>query len=1080
LAILEARAVITAADETAKGFDSVRARLAALDRQISGVTKSISAVDQVDKSIASSAGAFGVMENSIRQVAAASKGLGGEFDRLQAAQAKLGAFKSLSKDFAAARQAFNETRNEVARLGRELRTVEAPAKALERQQEAAKVAATEASKAYNVERLALEQLRAEKASVASTGGAARQGEAPALPPGAGGETDARIEEQQRRVEAARSTMLAAQTGQPAAEVGRQEETARAAADATKAFEAERAALERLKIVAAQTAAPAPKSVAGEMDARIEAQEKKVLAARDAMRGARAEASLLTKQFTEAQGPLSILTRQYGVAQKEVENAAKAFDSQKTALVGLKSEFESLAGPMTSISSAEARLASDIERANAELREQGIIAARTADQVAAAARREEQAARRRAERIEALKSVGAFGGVMLAHEAERVGVDVIKTYRDFDKERRFAQAVMGITDEEQKPLVDQAIHGGGTTKFNDIQFLEAQRELAARGLKIDQILGLIPAGADFGMATDQDLPSSVRQIEAGVFGFKKDTSTREAAIAAARRTADLMTKAAKTSGMTPEDEVELYKRGANPAHMAHVSEETLLAFGGTLKRANIGGDEASTAFRALIAASLSPTSGAKTALLANGLDFSKYQHMRDHLDLDPFVRDVAQRYGVKLDKAAQTALGKVFSDKELIADPAKFTPAVMRTLSSVLGGADAKSKKSIAGEANRYRAASASGVDVDALIVDLMKKLPNNLALANALFGAKQGGRIATALGDPETFNKILAGLKNESEGYAEKIAKERMAGFDGAMSKLEGAAKNVFTSIGRAWDDAGKGGMLTAAANAAAKVTQSFAELNGVMVRTTSGILGVAAAIAGAWGSFRIAKTLLGITGSAAGAAELAGSAVALDTSAAALDASAAALSSAAARLGVPLPGGAPQAEKTATATAKAAEGYAGWKAAQQVSPIKGPLSRFLGAAGEAAGRLAGPLSAILVLRDIGELANPTTPQGAPYRFDTAWKTQREDVERSMRAEREMHQGADFEAARGRAMVALETRDKVEVGGSVQIENMLKVEAGSDLLRIVDQVKKLIASIPVSDTGRSTAGVAPNGSRWDR
>lgn len=35
--------------------------------------------------------------------------------------------------------------------------------------------------------------------------------------------------------------------------------------------------------------------------------------------------------------------------------------------------------------------------------------------------------------------------------------------------------MGITDEEQKPLVDQAIHGGATSKYNDIQWLHGQRD-----------------------------------------------------------------------------------------------------------------------------------------------------------------------------------------------------------------------------------------------------------------------------------------------------------------------------------------------------------------------------------------------------------------------------------------------------------------------------------------------------------------------------------------------------------------------------------------------------------------------------
>ena len=89
----------------------------------------------------------------------------------------------------------------------------------------------------------------------------------------------------------------------------------------------------------------------------------------------------------------------------------------------------------------------------------------------------------------------------------------------------------------------------------------------------------------------------------------------------------------------------------------------------------------------------------------------------------------------------------------------------------------------------------SGVDTDRLFKDLMVAIARNPALANAVFGSKQGARIMTALGDPELFLKKLDELKNHSEGYAEKIAEERMAGLDGAMSRLEGSTKNLRNGV---------------------------------------------------------------------------------------------------------------------------------------------------------------------------------------------------------------------------------------------------------------------------------------------
>ena len=236
---------------------------------------------------------------------------------------------------------------------------------------------------------------------------------------------------------------------------------------------------------------------------------------------------------------------------------------------------------------------------------------------------------------------------------------------------------------------------------------------------------------------------------------------------------------------------------------------------------MGGDEAGVAWRALIANAESPTAGALTAYRAAGLRYADYQHAPSHLAVQPFIDDVAQRYGVELDDAAQEALGKIFSNKKLIASPEKFNPAVVSALRDALDGDDAKSLKSIAGEANRYRNASMSSVDVNALISDLMVKLPGNLQLSNALFGSKQGGRIANAFSDPATFRWMLDQLINHSEGYSEKVATGRMAGFDGAMSRLEGSTKNLETAFGRANDV-----FLTPMTDQGARFIQTIAEMD--------------------------------------------------------------------------------------------------------------------------------------------------------------------------------------------------------------------------------------------------------------
>ena len=445
------------------------------------------------------------------------------------------------------------------------------------------------------------------------------------------------------------------------------------------------------------------------------------------------------------------------AVKEVQRASAAYERQKTLIVETKHELEGQGVAVGRLANEEARLKREIDGTTAAFQREAAAAER-----ATVRRRALAAAGRGASGIVGIVGIGA------GYEGERAAAEVVQTYREFDKQRRWAKAVMNLSDDQQQGLVQQAIHGSASSKFNDIKWLETQRELASRGLNVGQVMGMTPTAAVVAQALGTEMPDAAKMIEASLFGFKRDTSTAAAAEAAAKRTADLQVRAAKASGMTPEDLTELYKYGATPARLAGVSEEMLLAFGAVEKRSNIGGDEAGVAWRALIKNLISPTAEARTAMLAHGLNFKNYQRNPSHLDVAPFVQDVAAKYGVTLSAKAQAGLKALFANQQVIGDPSKFTPAVMRFLQGELRGRDAKSLKSIAGEANRYRDASMQGVDVNKLLADLMPKL-GNLQLANTLFGSRMGGRIAAGAGDPATLKMILGLLNNDADGYALKM-----------------------------------------------------------------------------------------------------------------------------------------------------------------------------------------------------------------------------------------------------------------------------------------------------------------------
>ena len=549
-------------------------------------------------------------------------------------------------------------------------------------------------------------------------------------------------------------------------------------------------------------------------------------------------------------------------------------------------------------------------------------------------REQREAQRHAERLahERARTDNTVAGVAAlyaAHSAVHAAVKVGERYREFDKERRYAQVVMGLNDEQMKPLVNQAIRGSAGSKFNDVQWLAAQRSLAARGYNRDQVLGFTPTASQLGQAFDVPMVEGVKLFEGAMLGFKKDVSSEAAARRSAQRTADLEVKSSKISGLDADDMIQLYKRGAQSAKMAGLTEENLLAFGSVAKKLNIGGDESATAFVALTKNLLKPTHEARTAMHAAGIDFTKYQK-QGTFDEAGFTSEVARNYGVKLSHSIQEHLHRVFTNPELMRDPDKLMPAVTRYMRGALGGKDAKSLSSITGLMSRYRDASMQGVDTQGLLAAIMAGMAKNPALANAIFGSKQGGRIAGAL-DPAMFAHMMDELLNHSDGFAQKVSDARMDGFNGALDKFTNQVAILETSIGRAFDNDGRGGFLTGATLAAAKFVEVLGEANPRLLRAGS----EAVLLAGGFAALKGVDFFRNGFGLKTAASALDRSAIMLDEAAIKLGASKGALPE-----GVVPPGGAPPAE----VASRGFFGKGGFKGGIKGAAVGGPaaIAEFL------------------------------------------------------------------------------------------------------------------------------------------
>ncbi|HEY8124522.1 MAG TPA: phage tail tape measure protein, partial [Methylocystis sp.] len=429
------------------------------------------------------------------------------------------------------------------------------------------------------------------------------------------------------------------------------------------------------------------------------------------------------------------------------------------------------------------------------------------------------------------AVGAAAGMLAERGIERATELVrrsAETFKQYDLLVRNQRAIAGITEAQQKPLIDQAIGLGGSTPFNDIQVLEAQRDLIKRGIKVDLVEPIIKFASGFGQAMDVDLPTAAKTLETAIFSTAQNMETAADAMKNAQRTTDIMVKTAKISGMSADEEAQFYKFGGAAAHAAGMSIETMSALGAMMRRGGIPGDEAGVAIRSISGSLISPTQKGMMALSALGIDYNKYTTMPGGLSGENLSGAIRRDFGKKLSPAQINALNSI-NEQTYIDDSGKESPVVtsreeytQRAFDSIKGAfghLSAKDAKEVAKEIGSFYKMSVQGVDVEGLLRAIIAANPN-AAQANAFFTKQQGGRFQTAAqrGIAE-FDNFRSQIDHVEPGFADFIGAQNMAGFAGAVARYDGATKNLETAIGRANES-----WVTPLINTAAEIKQGFVE----------------------------------------------------------------------------------------------------------------------------------------------------------------------------------------------------------------------------------------------------------------
>ena len=461
------------------------------------------------------------------------------------------------------------------------------------------------------------------------------------------------------------------------------------------------------------------------------------------------------------------------------------------------------------------------------------------------------------------------GVGAAMAAERglekiteIARKVKETYREFDDLVRFSRAILDITPAQQKSLIDQAIHLGGTTKFNDLQVLAAQKELASRGIKLDQVKPIIESAADFGQAMGVDLPTSAKTLKSALFSTGQNMEEAAEAIKNAKHTTDLMVKTAKIGGLDAEGMQMLYKYGGAAAHAAGLSLETIGALGAMMSRGGIRGDEAGVAIRSFAGSLVSPNAKAMIALNAMGIDFSKYANMSKTMSPENLELATKRELGLRFNGAQKEKIRGIMQNPETRDNQADFVSAI----GDLFPDMSATDAKQLANITKRFWKSSTQAVDTEGLLREIIRRKPT-ASQANDLFTKQQGGRFEiVAQQGIGKYQEFYDTLKHTPEGFAHGIGEQRMAGFAGAETRLEGAIMNFYTALGRANE-----GWMTPVTNAAAKLVQGMVEGGDKTMQLVTAFGGAVTAIAMFEAALKTGAIVQNMAGNPGGATALAG-----------------------------------------------------------------------------------------------------------------------------------------------------------------------------------------------------------------
>lgn len=630
--------------------------------------------------------------------------------------------------------------------------------------------------------------------------------------------------------------------------------------------------------------------------------------KDAEAGVRAAAAAMKK----GEGDAAALERSYRKAVSAVERASRAFEAQKATVLASKNVLDQMGIGASKAAQHQDRLRAAVIATSAAIDKQ-------------AAKHERQ--QRIADRV--TKGVAVGGAVVAAgRKAGGMASGAIASAADFDigvrKQREFVDIPKSVQD---ALLIPQAKKIGQDTQFSNLDVTKAQTT-AMQGLpssftpelRAEVGAAIIENVKNYALVMEADMQRSAEAIRSFLQTTNKDISTKEKAIAEATRATNLAVKTAKLGGMNDEDAQQYFKYAAATGTAAGLSDTTLGALGAVGRRGGLRGDELGVFARSVSSRLVAPTSKGLDALTAAGIDYNQYTKMPGGLSVANLEAMSKRRFGKGFSQDQSERLAGILTDEDVVGDKEEFTKQVSAIVAEGFekkknGKTKAQDATKIAKAVGDFHKLSTESVDAEGLLNAIMSNDKMSIALMNAMFSDKHGGKGKILAGKWGEFQQNKRELDDVTKdpAFAAKKATEIMAGLGGSFERLKGSVENLQLSVGNAFAPVAKPGM-----DAAGGAIDWASNLH-------PGVLGTGAAVVGG-GSMVAAgalmKTIMGGFG--------------LTSSAVALDGAAAALTGAAAALGGPAAVAKGVAAPAAAAAATGGVGSAIWAGGAAALPWVG------------------------------------------------------------------------------------------------------------------------------------------------